>query len=82
MNTVKLIAVALTLAAVNSGLVYANPEYTLDSNVQVAQVSSDTTPVGEKKECCATCPTESKVTSPEKEVRREYPVREWSGRDR
>jgi len=81
-KTLKLIAIVFTLAVVNSGPVYANPEYSLDSNIEVAELSGDASRVAEKKACCAPCLTEDKAAEPSTEVRREYPVREWSGRDR
>ena len=74
MNTVRLIAIAMTLATLNPGLVLANPE--LDSNVQVAHVSNDTNPAADGEECGAHCSTEKRSSELEKEVRRDYPVRE------
>ena len=82
MKTLKIVAIALTLTALNSGIVYANQGDSPDSNVQLAQLSGDTVRVSEKKSCCTPCPTEEKVAEPETKERREYPVREWSGRDR
>ncbi len=73
---------ALTLTALNSGIVYANEGDSPDSNIQLAQLSGDTARFSERKSCCTPCLTQEKVTASEKEEGREYPVREGSDRSR
>ena len=83
MNTLKLIAIALTITAINSGPVYADHgREVFDSNGERTELSSDTTPLSESKECCASCGAEVTATRSEEKSRGQSPVREWSFRDR
>lgn len=80
MNTLKIVVIALSWTAVNSGLLLAS--HGSDSNIKVAQFSNDTKIVGEKKEGCTACPVEKKLTLPEKKVRKESSAFRGGSRDR